>query len=125
MAFAVVVDVLHRASSNEGAKVVDALVKVVGWFGPSYEAGTSGHAALTRATPWVLFGLLTGLGWFGIRTATRPRSIPHARAAALAAAGVVVLYGLVQLLLRLMPNGLIWSQPFALVLTLWVGFIGA
>jgi TRAP-type C4-dicarboxylate transport system permease small subunit len=23
------------------------------------------------------------------------------------------------------PNGLIWSQPFALVLTLWVGFLGA
>jgi TRAP-type C4-dicarboxylate transport system permease small subunit len=25
----------------------------------------------------------------------------------------------------LFPNGLIWSQPFALVLTLWVGFLGA
>ncbi|MBC8068238.1 MAG: TRAP transporter small permease, partial [Deltaproteobacteria bacterium] len=32
---------------------------------------------------------------------------------------------LVQLLVRVLPNGLIWSQPFALVLTLWVGFIGA
>jgi TRAP-type C4-dicarboxylate transport system permease small subunit len=76
-------------------------------------------------TPWLLFAVLTGLSWFGIRTATRPRSLPHARAAAYAAGGVVVCYGLVQLLVRVLPNGLIWSQPFALVLTLWVGFIGA
>jgi TRAP-type C4-dicarboxylate transport system permease small subunit len=125
MAFAVVIDVVHRAASGDGAKLVDAVAKVTGWFGPDIEAGSPAYQRLASVTPWLLFGVLTGLGWFGIRTATRPRSLSHARAAAFAAAGVVVLHGLVQLLVRLLPNGLIWSQPFALVLTLWVGFVGA
>ena len=42
-----------------------------------------------------------------------------------AVAGVLATYGLVRLLLVVMPNGLIWSQTLALVLTLWVGFVGA
>jgi len=38
---------------------------------------------------------------------------------------VLATYGLVRLLIWALPNGLIWSQPMSLVLTLWVGFIGA
>lgn len=125
MAFMVVLDVIHRVTSNDAAKVVDAMARVSSWFGASFEQGTPAYASLARVTPWLLFVLLTALAWFGIRTATRPRSLPHARALAFGAAGVVVVYGLVQLLLRLVPNGFGWSQSVALVLTLWVGFLGA
>ncbi len=125
MAFAVVLDVLHRVTSNDASKVVDAVAKVAGWFGAQYEPGTPEHERLARTTPWIVFVILAGLAWFGIRTATRPRPLPHVRAAAFGAAGVVVFYGLVQLMLRLLPNGFAWSQTLALVLTLWVGFLGA
>lgn len=125
MAFMVVLDVIHRVTSNDAAKVVDAVARVSGWFGASFEQGTPAYASLARITPWLLFTLLTGLAWFGIRTATRPRAMPHGRAVAFGAAGVVVVYGLVQLMLRLVPNGFGWSQSVALVLTLWVGFLGA
>ncbi|HWB78000.1 MAG TPA: TRAP transporter small permease subunit [Nannocystaceae bacterium] len=125
MAFAVVLDVVHRSASNDASKLVDAYAKLAKLFTIVIEPDTPARARLEQLTPWLSFAIFTGLGWFGIRTATRPRPMAHARAVAFAAAGVAVCFGLVQLLLRLLPNGLIWSQPFALVLTLWVGFFGA
>ncbi len=125
MAFVVFLDVVHRAFASQDSKVLGAFVKVVGWVGIAIEPGTPGHARAAAAMPWVGFAILSGLGWFGVRTATRTKPVGHGLAAALGVGGTVVAYGLVQLLLRLMPNGLIWSQEFALVLTLWVGFLGA
>lgn len=40
--------------------------------------------------------------------------------------GIGVAFGVVQFgFVRVLPNGLVWSQTFALALTLWLGLIGA
>lgn len=124
MAVVVFLDVLHRTFSGEATKGVEAFIKVIGWFGPDLAATPEGHASAHRVLPWIAFAVFAALGWAAARAATG-RRMPHAHAAGIGVAGTVVVYGLIQLLVRALPNGLIWSQPFALVLTLWVGFIGA
>jgi TRAP-type C4-dicarboxylate transport system permease small subunit len=124
MAWVVFFDVLHRAFSGERTKAIDAFIKVIDWFGPNLAEGNPGHETALAVLPWVAFAIFAGLGWAAVRAGTRGR-MPHAHAAGFAIGGTVVAYGLVQLVVRLLPNGLIWSQPLALVLTLWVGFLGA
>lgn len=124
MAWVVFFDVLHRAFSGENTKAVGAFIEVIGWFGPDMSEGNPGHESAKAVLPWVAFAIFAGLAWAAVRAATRGR-MPHAYAAGFAVGGTVVAYGLVQLLVRLLPNGLIWSQPLALILTLWVGFLGA
>jgi len=125
MAIVVFLDVLHRAFSGESSKVVEAVAKVAGWFGVAADPGTPAFESFATVVPPVLFVLFVGLAQFGIRTATRSRPVPHGRAWVYAIAGVVATYGIAKLFVLVVPNGLIWSQPFALVLTLWVGFLGA
>lgn len=125
MAIVVFLDVVHRAFSGDTSKVVEAVAKVAGWFGAESLPGTPGFERLGGIVPPVLFVVFVVLAQFGIRTATRSRPVPHGRAWIYAIAGVVATYGLAKLLVLVVPNGIIWSQPFALVLTLWVGFFGA
>lgn len=124
MAFVVFLDVTHRTFSGERSKGVEAFLKVLGWFVPSVEPGSSAYESGAVVAPWIMFAAFSLLGWAAARAATRG-SLPHARAAAWGVGGTVVIYGLAQLLIRVMPNGMVWSQPVALVLTLWVAFIGA
>ena len=124
MALVVFLDVLHRATAGERSKGIDASIKVIGWVGPELTEGTSGYDLALKLIPWVAFAIFAGLGWAAVRAATRGRT-PHTHAAAAGVGATVVGYGLVQLLGRALPNGLIWSQPLALILTLWVGFVGA
>jgi TRAP-type C4-dicarboxylate transport system permease small subunit len=125
MAIVVFLDVVHRAFSGEGDKVTDAVAKVGGWFGAALEPGTVGYAQVGSVVPWLVFVVMAVLTQFAIRVATRARPVPHGRAWVYAIAGVFATYGLARLFVFLVPNGLIWSQNFALVLTLWVGFFGA
>ncbi len=125
MALVVFLDVVYRTFAAGGSKALDVYVKLAGWFGRTIEPGSAAHESAAAMMPWVAFALFAGLAWSGIRTGTRPRPLSHPVAAALGVGGTVVVYGLIQLLLRVLPNGLIWSQNFALVLTLWVGFLGA
>ncbi|MBI3181596.1 MAG: TRAP transporter large permease subunit [Myxococcales bacterium] len=65
-----------------------------------------------------------GLCWAAVRTATKS-AMPHRKAAGLAAlllAGVALAAAA---FVWLVPAGVIWAQTFALVLTIWVGFLGA
>lgn len=64
------------------------------------------------------------LTWAALRTATQGR-LSHAKAALLSLLGPVGLYGACGAILMLFPSGLVWAQTLALVLTLWVGFLGA
>jgi TRAP-type C4-dicarboxylate transport system permease small subunit len=125
MALVVFLDVLHRAFAGEDSKVTEAVAKVAGWFGANLEPGTASHAQLGAVMPWIVAALFVALTQFAIRTATRARPVPHARAWIYAVVGIVATYGLIRLFVLVLPNGLIWSQNFALVLTLWVGFFGA
>ena len=47
------------------------------------------------------------------------------KALVFSAIGVVAVYGIIRLYVAMTPNGLVWSQRLALVLTLWVGFVAA
>ncbi len=125
MAIVVFLDVVHRTFSGEGSKLASAMAKVLGMLGSPIEEGSDSYQQLVSAAPYIsiVVGLL--LGYFGVRSAKRSEPVAPARAAIYAVGGLVVAYGLVRLLLVLLPNGLIWSQPLALVLTLWVGFVGA
>lgn len=125
MAIVVFLDVVHRSFSGGDSKLAMVISKIGGWFGAELSAGTAGYARLEAAAPTMLFATFTALTYFGIRTAKRAKPVPAATALLAAVAGVLVAYGLVRLLLVALPNGLTWSQDLALVLTLWVGFVGA
>lgn len=125
MAVVVFLDVVHRSFSGQESKLAMVVAKLAGWVGVELPPGSPGHAQLAAASPYVLFLGFSALAYFGIRSTKRATPIAAPIAAAAAVAGVLVAYGLVRLLLVLVPNGLIWSQDLALVLTLWVGFVGA
>lgn len=125
MSVVVFLDVVHRSFSGDESKLVMVAAKLAGWVGVELPPGSPGHDQLTAASPYVLFLGFSALAYFGIRSTKRATPIAAPIAAGAAVAGVLVAYGLVRLLLVLVPNGLIWSQGLALVLTLWVGFVGA
>lgn len=125
MSAVVFLDVVHRSFSGNESKMAMLLAKLAGLFGAALPPGSPGYQQLEAASPYVLFAGFAGLAYFGIRSTKRIVPVAAPIAAVGAVAGVLVAYGLVRLLLVLMPSGLTWSQDLALVLTLWVGFVGA
>lgn len=125
MSAVVFLDVLHRSFSGDESRLTTVLSKLLGWVGVDMPPGSPAYEQLASASPYLLFVGFAALAYFGIRSTKRATPIAAPIAAASAVAGVLVAYGLVRLLLVLLPNGLIWSQDLALVLTLWVGFVGA
>jgi TRAP-type C4-dicarboxylate transport system permease small subunit len=125
MSAVVFLDVVHRSFSGEESKLAMAVAKLAGMLGAEMPPGSPAHDQLSAASPYVLFVGFSALAYFGVRSTRRATPIAAPIAAAAAVAGVLVAYGLVRLLLVLLPNGLTWSQDVALVLTLWVGFVGA
>ena len=125
MSLVVFLDVVHRSFSGDESKLAMVVAKLAGWVGVDMPPGSPAHDQLAAAAPYVLFVGFAALTYFGIRSTRRATPIAAPIAAVAAVGGVLVAYGLVRLLLVLMPSGLIWSQDLALVLTLWVGFVGA
>lgn len=78
----------------------------------------SSHAG-PLANPVVIGITFTILGTFAVLT--RGGAMAPFKGLAI---GIAVAAGQ-QIFVRSLPNGLIWSQPFALALTLWLGLIGA
>ncbi len=73
------------------------------------------------ANPLFVGGVAAIVGVLALRT--RGDSSPAGLAKG---AGIGVAVGLGQFaFVRLLPNGLVWSQTFALALTLWLGLVGA
>jgi TRAP-type C4-dicarboxylate transport system permease small subunit len=120
MSVVVFLDVVHRTFADPESKLVQWLAKLGG-----VAEGTSAHETLQGLAPWLLFAFFVWLAYFALRTARMEKTLPRRRAAVLAVVGVLIGYGLVWLLIELNPNGFIWSQPLALMLVLWVGFLGA
>ncbi len=71
----------------------------------------------------ILAAVGIGLVAFAIRTG-KPET-PLANAFGYGAVGTVATFFGCWALVRLMPGGFVWAQTLALVLTIWVGFIGA
>ncbi len=113
MSLAVFFDVVLRLAASQGP-----LDRFWGRLLPAAHAADA--ASLVTA-----LGLSLFLAFMAFRTAKvkSPPSVP--RALAYAAGTVAGTYAAVKLLQWLFPNGLIWSQVFALCGMLWVGFLGA
>jgi TRAP-type C4-dicarboxylate transport system permease small subunit len=125
MSVVVFLDVIHRTFASEENKFVVILAKMIGWFGEAPEVGSAAYQNLESMAPIILWVGFVWLAYFGVRTASREVLVPPLQALLYAVVGVIAAYGLVRLMIFVMPNGFIWSQPLALVLTLWVGFFGA
>lgn len=123
MSVLVFLDVVHRTFSGEYNKFVDVLVKLASYGGAKIERSSETYQSLEDAAPFVLWPGFIAVTAFGIRTSKPETSL--VRAVGFATVGVVAVYGLIRLFLMMRPSGIIWAQPFALVLTIWVGFIGA
>lgn len=125
MSIVVFLDVIHRTFASDENKGVAAFVKLLSYFGQKIERGDAAYTSLEGWFPYALWVVFVGLGVLAIRTAGRRRTVSLPKAAAFSVVGVVASYGLIRLFISLTPNGLIWSQRLALVLTLWVGFVAA
>jgi TRAP-type C4-dicarboxylate transport system permease small subunit len=125
MSIVVFLDVVHRTFASEDNKGVAALVKLLSYFGQTIEPGDPTYVSLEGWVPYALWVGFVALGVLGIRTASRREKIPMLKAVVLAVVGVVSVYGLIRVFVVMAPNGLVWSQRLALVLTLWVGFVAA
>lgn len=77
----------------------------------------------TPRTLAILAVVMIALLHFAIRTA-KPQT-PHPKAIGMAAGGALAIALACWLLVKLMPGGFVWAQTLALVLTIWVGFLGA
>lgn len=125
MSVVVFLDVIYRTFASEENKGVTAFVKFLSYFGGSIERGDPTYVSLESWFPYVLWVAFVGLGVLGIRTAGRREKMALPKAVLFSTVGVVAAYGLIRLFLVLAPNGLVWAQNLALVLTLWVGFVAA
>lgn len=120
MAATVFLDVVHRVASTPEGLLLRLLTALAG----GDPSDSTRHALRTVGVPSAS-ALAAWLFFYGaLRTATRSR-LTGARAA-LAATGLTAATGFaLWLLLTLFPNGLVWSQPLALGLLLWVALLGA
>lgn len=125
MSIVVFLDVVHRTFASNENKGVEAFVKLLSYFGQSIERGDPTYESLEGWVPYALWGGFVGLGVLGIRTAGKRKPLAMPKAVLFSAVGVVAVYGLIRLFIAMTPNGLVWSQSLALVLTLWVGFVAA
>lgn len=112
MTLVVFVDVVHRVAANQGP-----LERTVAAFLPPDAVGPTSLA----------LSLVLALAAFftAAKTTSRAVPLPDATCAGIAVAATASGYGLVKLLLWLVPNGLVWSQKFGLTGMLWVGMLGA
>ncbi len=125
MSAVVFLDVVYRSFSGTESKFAAVVSRALGWVGTDLPPDSPGYEQLAASSPYVLFVGFSALAYFGIRSTKRATPIAAPIAAVAAVGGVLIAHGLVRLLLVTLPNGLVWSQDLALVLTLWVGFVGA
>lgn len=125
MSAAVFLDVVHRTFAGDENKGLAAFVKLLSYFGQDIERGDSTYTSLEGWFSYALAAAFVGLGALAIRGSSSRQKAAWPKALLLSAVGVAVVYGLIRLFVVMLPNGLIWSQDLALVLTLWVGFVAA
>ena len=152
MAIVVFFDVVHRRYSSVESKLVE---KLGAWTGMDPEGSTyqslqdaSGMIVWALTFGIVYFGIRSASSRPLLRDVPKPEThVPVAapKAAGLAAVICVGTWFLLRILFGsgvpediiacddagfswkcgMYPNGVTWAQPFALILTLWVGFVGA
>jgi TRAP-type C4-dicarboxylate transport system permease small subunit len=125
MVVVVFLDVVHRAFSDPDSEMAAWIIKVINFAGGSVDADSSAAKSIHDAAPAGLVATMVWLTYFGFRSAKRDTPLAVGRALGYALGTVFGAGLLIKGLLAAFPNGFIWSQPFALILLLWVGFLGA
>ena len=125
MAVVVFLDVVHRTFADPDSKLAEWIIKVINFLGGSIEAESERAASIHAAAPYGLGVAFLWITYFGFRSAKRETPLPPPRALGYAVGTVFGAWALIQAAIWLVPNGFIWSQPFALILIIWVGFLGA
>jgi C4-dicarboxylate transporter DctQ subunit len=115
MAGAVFLDAMHRTFSAEEGRLERLIVALLPAGAEGFARAIGGPVALALATFGVAYGALRTRNPGGVRR----------RALAIAAGATAALAGAAELLVRGLPNGLVWSQQMALCFMLWVGLLGA
>lgn len=94
-----------------------ALMGLVVFLDVAYRVSTRTGSLL--AEPVVVAGVGAVIGWLALRTRGTPQAFARGVGIGVALAAAQLVY------VRVLPNGLVWSQTLALALTLWLGCIGA
>ncbi|MDF1564944.1 MAG: TRAP transporter small permease subunit [Deltaproteobacteria bacterium] len=125
MSVVVFIDVVHRTFADPESRVARWLAGAAGLFG---EAGLA-EALYPTMRDWVappfLFAFFLILAYIGVRWRAEESRTSRLRAWGLALALVVGAWVVVRGMIWLLPNGVVWAQALAMILTLWVGFVGA
>ena len=126
MSLVVFADVVHRAFADPESKLARWLAAFASLASPALAEREDLYPFLRDyVAPPLLFAVFFVLTAFAIRSAKRTGSWPLGRVLLTAAGLVVAALVVVRLFVWLVPSGVIWAQTLALVLTLWVGFVGA
>ena len=125
MALVVFLDVVHRTFADPESKLAAWALKAVVFFGAELAPDGLVAQRIHDLVPWLGGLAFVGLTYFALRTAKLSRPLARGRALVFAAVVVALAYVAVRAFIVAIPNGLIWSQPLALIMTLWVGFLGA
>lgn len=120
MAGVVFLDVVHRvASSSDGI-----ILRILTAFAGGSPSPATDEFFRRFAVPAIVI-VLTFVFYYGAFRTVSSEKISPARAALSGLACTVGTGGALALLLWVFPNGLVWSQPLALSLLLWVSLGGA
>ena len=125
MSTIVFADVVHRETAEiiAGVEWTEPVGEAAAGYDPAILEDLRARHAKAQRTAVIVPIVLWALGWMAIRTATKEK-MPHAKAAAWAIAVPVVACLGAWIFVKVLPNGVIWAQTLALVLTIWVGFLG-
>lgn len=125
MSTVVFVDVVHRTFADPESRVARWLAAGVALFGEPGRAEAIYPTMRDWVTPPVLFVFFVILAYVGVRWRAGASERTRSRSLRSAVAIVLLTALIIRLMIWALPNGLVWAQSLALVLTLWVGFAGA
>lgn len=126
MSAVVFLDVVHRVFADEESKFAALLVKFLGIFG--VDDGIRGplYQSLRDYVTMPFLGVFfVALAYFGLTTAYKDKDFSVGKRFGIAIGVIFGTWVVIKLFILLFPNGVIWAQTLALILTLWVGFVGA
>lgn len=119
MAGVVFFDVLHRVASSPEGLMLRLLTLFAGNPAPDTLARLRSVGVPVTAT------VLAYAFFYGAVRTRAAEATPRRRSALVALGFTAAAIALLFLVLNVFPNGLVWSQPLALALLLWVALFGA
>jgi TRAP-type C4-dicarboxylate transport system permease small subunit len=121
MAFIMFASVTHRVFSREEGRLAVLVGDLLSALGLTLDKATL-HGPVSSV---LSLGIAFWLTYMALRTMKRARPLSAGKALLHALGITAVLTGVIQLLLVVLPNGLVWGPVMAMASMLWVSFLGA